>query len=101
MKAMWHMSSASTEILLCGIVTDAALVTFNEVVWKYFDVERVDLASPHDAKPAPLNSDDPTTRLRAFMRLHRLDATKQSSTVSAIDDAEIPQIEVPAAGAAP
>ena len=71
MRALWGMSSATTDIYLLGIVSEMALVAFNAVVWKYFDVEVVDTAADIGVPPQALNSDDPTQRLRAFMKLHR------------------------------
>ena len=79
----------------CG-VSDAALVAFNAVVNKYFDIERVDRGpdisatsnsteatsdpaaaaaseeGKSEAARAPrYNTDPPESRLRALMRLHR------------------------------
>jgi len=82
---MWNVSCRSTEIYLCGIVGPLALVAFNAVVGKYFDVERLARSEDHKASSAPVypggaeerthaNSDDPKTRLRALMRLHRRDS---------------------------
>jgi hypothetical protein len=78
MRVLWNVSSDSTEIYLCGIVSEMALTAFNLCVGKYFDVERIDQASlPAEDAAAErtvgsrMNSDDPASRLRAFMRLHR------------------------------
>ena len=81
MRAMWDMSSETTVIYLLGIVSEMALVAFNAVAWKYFDIEVVDASADPSAPPRPLNSDDPTQRLRALMRLHR------RSTITELEDA--------------
>ena len=88
LRAMWGMSDASTEIYLCGIVSDFALVAFNEHVNRFFDVERLDQSEPPAPAPPALNSDDPSTRLRAMMRLHRR---------SQVSELEVPEAEPEAA----
>jgi hypothetical protein len=73
LRTMWLLSSAHTVIYLCGMVSDAALDAFNQSVGLYFDVERLSLhlSSADCCGPPLLNTDDPLTRTRALMRLHR------------------------------
>lgn len=82
LHTMWHMSSAETHIYMCGIVSDAALAQFNSVINTYFDVERLSLEE-FQIVALPLNSDDPKTRYRALMRLHRLPLIREGAETEA------------------
>mmetsp|Transcript_15053 Transcript_15053/g.44590 ORF Transcript_15053/g.44590 Transcript_15053/m.44590 type:complete len:290 (-) Transcript_15053:28-897(-) len=99
-RTMWLLSTSDTVIFLWGIVSSAALEEFNRIVNDYFVVERVstdeqgassggnieqavtELSAGHEeapASPPPLeasiggvmSNDDPSTRGRALLRLHR------------------------------
>lgn len=74
LRTMWEVSSASTEIYLCGIVSETALGIFNDAVGKYFTIERLRNERGAVELEATEAADQPSSRLRALMRLHRIEA---------------------------
>ena len=91
LRVMWNLSSEHTEIYLCGIVGESALHAFNAAVGRYFTVERVESDEAHVELGRRADDDDQKSRLRALMRLRRLNA---------IADEKVDGVETPDSSAA-
>ena len=83
---MWHLSNEKTEIYLCGIVGENALDAFNQVVDRYFIVEEVKSDEEHEQLGRRACENDHRKRLRALLRLRRINVIMGSVDSGICDD---------------